>query len=126
MKNLIFKVVGYILLSYIIYLGVVYATNKDAKFIKPSDLENGKDWFYFAWLFGLPVFINILIIGLPMAYGLDKITTSANRYIFYLFFVGLFVLEFIVGNWMYGTQASILKVGISLMLFLILFWKRLW
>ena len=119
MKSLIFKVVSYILFSYVIYLGIVYA-NKDAKFIKLSDLQNDKDWFYFALLFFLPVFIDILIIGLPMSYGLDKITKSAGRYIFYLLFIALFVLEFIVGNWIYGTQASILKIGISLILFLIL------
>ena len=122
MNNLIIKVAGYIALRYLFFLASVYATGKDARFVKSSDLKNGEDFFYFFWLFGVPVLIDFIIIGLPLTYGLARVNNS-NKFMFYLLFAGLFLIEFIVGNWMYGSQSAIIKVGISLFLFLILFWK---
>ncbi|OQP39966.1 hypothetical protein A4H97_17265 [Niastella yeongjuensis] len=126
MRNLTTKVAGYIFLRYVLYLTVVYATNKDARFVKSSDLRSGEDWFYFIWLFGIPVLIEMIVIGPPLFYGLKKISTAGNRFVFYLLFIGLFAIEFLISNWVYGSQSSaVLKVCISVLLFLILFFKRL-
>lgn len=124
MGNVIIKIAGYIFLRYVSFLAVLYATDKSVKKTQWTDLQKGEDWFMFLWLFGLPVLLEFLIIGLPMGYGLNKMSNSNKVYIYVLFLV-LFVLEFLFANWIYGTQSAFIKTGISIMLFLGLFWKRL-
>jgi hypothetical protein len=94
--------------------------------VRWSDLRNGEDWFYFLWLFIIPIVIDIIVIGLPMAYSIAKITKPTNVFIIYPFLIVLFVIEFGISNWIYNnTYLSFLKIGIGIMLFLIFFWKRL-
>lgn len=119
------KVTSYILLRYVLFFVVLHSTNKDVKFVKLSDLKNGEDWFYFVWLFFIPVIIEAIVFGLPMSFGLNKMAEPNNKLIFYLLFVVLFLLEFFLANWLYGTSSAFLKVCVSLVLFLVLFWKRL-
>lgn len=125
MGNLIMKVIGYIFLRYFVFLGALYSISKDAKGVKWSDLRNGEDWFYFSWLFLIPVVVEIVLLGLPISYGLDKVASSTNKVAFYFLFVGLFVVEFFISNWMYGMSSSFYKVGISIVLFLMFFWRKL-
>lgn len=124
MGNILLKVAGYILFRYFAFFVVLYTTDNNVKMVQPSDLRNKEDWFMFLWLFGLPVLLEFLIIGLPMGYGLNKLSNSNKIYIYILFLV-LFVIEFLFANWIYGTQSAFIKTGISVVLFLLLFWKRL-
>lgn len=124
MWNVILKVFGYIFFRYFAFFIVLYTTDKTVKIVQSSDLRNREDWFMFLWLFGLPVLLECLIIGLPMGYGLNKLSNSNKAYIYALFLV-LFVIEFLFANWIYGTQSAFIKTSISIVLFLVLFWKRL-
>jgi len=124
MWSIIFKVFGYIFFRHIAFFVVLYTTDKAVKMVQSSDLRNREDWFMFLWLFGLPVLLEFLIIGLPMGYGLNKLSNSNRVYIYVLFLV-LFVVEFLFSNWIYGTQSAFIKTGISVVLFLVLFWKRI-
>lgn len=125
MGKLIMKVIGYVFLRYLVFLGILYLTNKNAKMVKWSDLKNGEDWFYFFWLFFIPVIAEAVLLGLPMAYDLGKIPNSTNKFPLYLLLIGLFVIEFFIADWLYGTPSSYWKISISLVLFLLFFWKRL-
>lgn len=124
MWSVILKVFGYIFFRYIAFFVVLYTTDKSVKMVQSSDLRNREDWFMFLWLFGLPILLEFLIIGLPMGYGLNKLSNSNKFYIYVLFLV-LFVIEFLFANWIYGTHSAFIKTGIGVILFLVLFWKRL-
>lgn len=124
MWNVILKVFGYLFFRYFAFFIVLYTIDKTVKIVQSSDLRNREDWFMFLWLFGLPVLLECLIIGLPMGYGLNKLSNSNKAYIYALFLV-LFVIEFLFANWIYGTQSAFIKTSISIVLFLVLFWKRL-
>lgn len=122
MGNVIYKILGYIFFRYLAFF-IILVFFRDVKW-NWSNLKNGEDWFYFGWLFFVPVIIEIIVFGLPMGYGLNKLSNSNKIYIYALFLV-LFVIEFLFANWIYGTQSAFIKTGISILLFLILFWKRL-
>ena len=124
MWSVILKVFGYIFFRYLAFFATLYVTDKNVKMVQWTDLRKGEDWFMFLWLFGLPILLEFLIIGLPMGYGLNKLSNSNKIYIYVLFFV-LFAIEFLFANWIYGTQSAFIKTGISVVLFLVLFWKRL-
>lgn len=125
MRNFIVKVFGYVFLRSLLFLGMFHSVNKSAKMVKWSDLQNREDWFYFFWLFMIPIIAEVILLGLPMAYGLGKMPNSINKFPLYLLFIGLFMIEFIVANWLYGTPASYWKISISLVLLLLFFRKRL-
>lgn len=122
MGNILLKVTGYILFRYFAFFATLYATDKNVKIVQWSDLRKEEDWFMFLWLFGFPVLLEFLIIGLPMSYGLNKLSNSNKLYILLLV---LFMIEFLFANWIYGTQSAFIKIGISIVLFLVFFWKRL-
>jgi len=103
---------------------MVYFIEKDAKMVRLSDLKNKEDLFYFFWLFGIPVIVEIIIIGLPLSYGLEGKTRTGSGW-YYLLFLMLFVIEFAFASWIYGVDSSIVKVLISLILFFAFFWKKL-
>lgn len=124
MGKLTVKVIGYILLRYIIFFGILYSS-KTAKMVKWSDLQKGADWFMFFWLFFVPIIGEIVIIGIPMAYDLSKISTSTNKFLLYSILVALFVVEFLIADWLYGIPASYWKLSVSITLFLLFFWRRL-
>lgn len=124
MRNIVLKVFGYIFFRYFVFFIVLYTTDKTIKAVQSSDLKNRDDWFMLLWLFGLPVLLECLIISVPMGYGLNKLSSSNRAYMYALFLV-LFVIEFWFANWIYGTQSAFMKIGISILLFFVLFWKRL-
>ena len=124
MRNAVIKTSGYILLRYLLFFIILYTTNKDVKMVGSQNLKNWEDWFMLFWLFVLPLLLELLIIGLPISYGLRKVYTTTNKVPIYTLFVALFIIEFLFANWLYGIQSAFLKVGISVALFLILFWKR--
>ena len=126
MIKLIMKVGGYILLSYILYLCANYIIVKDAKFPSKSDLRNAQDWFLFLFLFAIPVIIDLILVGLPMVYGFKRLAVSESKYPFYVLIIGLFAVEFIVTCTLSGVAPSALKVIISILLFIVFFWRRLW
>lgn len=123
MGNLIIKVAGYILLRSVLFLITIVVTqNLQWEW---SNLKTGKDWSMFLWMVLAPVVIEIILLGIPLAYGLDRITTARSKILFYLLFLGLFVIEFLLSNWLYGTQSAIIKVAISILLFVLIFRQRL-
>jgi len=119
---MIIKIAGYIFLRYVTFFIILVNTKKLSW--NWSNLKKEEDWFMFLWLFGLPVLLEFLVIGLPMNFGLNKLTNT-NKISIYTLFIILFVIEFLFANWIYGTQSAVIKIGISIVLFLILFWKRI-
>lgn len=93
--------------------------------VKMSDLRRWQDWFYFFWLFVLPLLIDFVILGLPTWIALCKMSTVSNRILFYFLFLISFVVEYIFAQSLYGTQSAMIKVGICIALFFLLFGKRL-
>lgn len=125
MKNLIGKVIGYIFIRYCVFYISIFFISKKVKGLKASDLQTREDWFMAAWLFLLPVVIEGLLLFYPFSFGLDKITQGSNKLLFYLLFLGLFIIEFVLYNNAFGILYPFVKVGISLLLFILLFRKRL-
>jgi len=114
MRNLNLIIVSYILLRYALFLLLIQAIYKEVKWVKRSDLNSGEDWFMFAWLFIVPVLIEVIIFTLPIKYGINRIEVSKNRLPYYLYFGLLFLIEFIF-----------IKILISVVLFFLYFRKSL-
>ncbi|EFK60117.1 hypothetical protein ACFU8T_20565 [Sphingobacterium spiritivorum] len=110
-----FKVLVYILVLNIVFYLVYYITNEEAKSIKLSDLRNAEDWFLFIWLFGIPVLLDFLIVGLPISYGFSKYQLSRKTYVL-LFFA--LIVEFLLTSLLYGNEPALTKVGLSIILFI--------
>lgn len=124
MQNKNIKIWRYIFLRYVISFVVLYSTNKSLTKIERSDLQRGEDWFMFFWLFITPVIIELIIIGIPMAYGLTKLTNS-NKVYTYLLFIVLFTIEFLFTSWIFAMNFVVIKLIISVLLFILFFWKRI-
>jgi len=122
MGNLVMKVAGYIFLRYLMFF-IFLVFVKNAKW-NWSNLKSWEDWFMFFWLFGLPFLLELLIIGLPMSYALNRLPNLSNKTFVYILLFILFMIEFLFANWIYGTQSALIMSGISIILFLALFWKR--
>lgn len=125
--RLIIKIIGYIFLRYLLLLVVIYTTNKEAKMVQWYDLRNAEDWFYFFWMFLFFPVVETIIFTLPFSYGLKKIKENKKVWVYFLF-LGLFIAEFLLGMFFTSQKIEIfnfIKVGISTVLFLLLFWKRL-
>lgn len=122
MNRITINTMFYIVLRYIMFLIAIYIFNRDAKFVDLSDLRNGEDLFYFLWLFGLPLVVELIVLGPPLALGIIKSLSGHGKWYYLLFFV-LFILEFIFAYHLYGLQSSILKLGISIALFCMIFRK---
>ncbi|SDX69297.1 hypothetical protein SAMN05444410_1277 [Hydrobacter penzbergensis] len=126
MKNLIFKVLGYILFRFLVFFIVIHLIDKNVKWVEPSDLRNKEDWFMFLWLFLVPILIEMILLTLPFAYGLNKIINAGNkRVIIWGLFILLFLCEFAIYKWVIPIEYLVWKVIISIFLFLFLFRKRL-
>lgn len=110
-----FKVLVYILVLNIVFYIVYYITNEEAKSIKLSDLRNAEDWFMFIWLFGIPIVLDFLIVGLPINYVFSKYQLSRKTYIL-LFFI--LIVEFLLTSLLYGNEPALIKVGLSIILFI--------
>ena len=122
MKRITINTMSYIVLRYIMFLIGIYTFNGDAKFVGLSDLRNGEDLFYFFWLFGLPLVVELVVLGIPLAVGIARsLSGTGKRY--YLLFLVLFTLEFLFAYYLYGLQSSILKAVISITLFFLIFRK---
>ena len=99
--------------------------DKNVKGIKTDDLKTSGDCFQFLWLFLVPPVIEVIILSVPFGYGLNKLKDTQNRLPFYLLFLGLFLLEFIISNWVVGICHPFLKMSVSLLLFRLFFRKYL-
>lgn len=125
MKNLIFKVLGYIVLRNAIFHFTLPFLSKEVKGVKLADLKNYEDWFMFSWLFLLPAVIEAIIFTFPFSYGLNKIETSPNKLNYYILFSVLFIVEYALNHWFIGLAFPFYKIGISIFLFILLFRKQL-
>lgn len=123
MKKII-KVLSYSISSYILFLISIYILNTNAKFVNWSDLKNAEDWFYFFWLFGVPLLIDIIILGLPIFFGIRKIHLVRHKGLIYLVIICAFALDFLFANSIYENQLAISKLIISTSLFFLFFWKE--
>lgn len=127
MGKLVIKVIAYIFFRYLIFLVFIYATSKDIKMVQWSDLRIGEDWFYFFWLFFILPIIESILFVVPFAYGLNKIAQNKSLGIFFLLTI-LFVVEGLIFYLIANQKIDIgmlVKISISIALFLVLFWKRL-
>lgn len=125
MKRLAIKVIGYLILSYLLFYVTISLADSEVKTIRLHDLQNKKDWFMFSWLFLLPLVLELIILTYPFTYGLRKVTESQNRLIYYVLFLMLFIIEFVLYHYVFSINYPIVKAGISCLLFIILFRKRL-
>jgi len=125
MSNLIVRVIGYIFFRFLVFFTTISIIDKNVKWVKWSDLRNGEDWFMLAWLFFVPTVIEGIILVYPFSYGLSKIENAQNKLPYYLLFSVLFFIEFIVSHWFIGIKYPFFKVITSIVVFLILFRKRL-
>ncbi len=125
MKNIIFKVLGYIVLRNAIFHFILPFLSKEVKVVKLDDLKNYEDWFMFSWLFLLPAVIEVIIFTFPFSYGLNKIGGSSNKLNYGLLFLGLFIIEYAINHWFIGLVFPFYKIGISILLFILLFRKQL-
>lgn len=125
MRKLHLKVVFYLTARYFLFLIIINAIFKEVKWVKWSDLNSAEDWFMFAWLFILPLFIEIIAFTLPFSNGLKRIEFSKNRIPYYLFFGLLFLIEFIFCNSILAKPFNYIKVFISVVLFFLYFRKSL-
>lgn len=87
MRKLHLKVIFYLTARYFLFLIIINTIFKEVKWVKWSDLNSAEDWFMFAWLFIVPVLIEVIIFTLPIKYGINRIEVSKNRIPYYLFFV---------------------------------------
>lgn len=125
MKKLVIQVIGYLILSYLLFYLTISLADNEVKGIRLHDLKNKQDWFMFSWLFLLPLLLELIILTYPFAYGLNKVTERPNRYIYYALFLLLFIIEFVLFHYVFSINYPFVKVGISCLLFIILFRKRL-
>ncbi len=125
MRKLHLKVIFYLTARYFLFLIIINAIFKEVKWVKWSDLNSAEDWFMFAWLFILPLFIEIIAFTLPFSNGLKRIEISKNRISCYLFFGLLFLMEFIFCNSILAKPFNYIKVLISVVLFFLYFRRSL-
>jgi hypothetical protein len=125
MRNLIFKVIGYIFLRFLVFYGTISLIDKNVKGVKWSDLQDKESWFMFLWLFFVPTAIEAILLAFPFSYGLSKVSNTSNKSGYYLLFLGLFIIEFVIGHWLIGMRYPFVKIGVSIVLFLLIFRKRL-
>lgn len=125
MRKLHLKVIFYLTARYFLFLIIINTIFKEVKWVKWSDLNSAEDWFMFAWLFILPLFIEIIAFTLPFSNGLKRIGFSKNRIPYYLFFGLLFLIEFIFCNSILAKPFNYIKVFISVVLFFLYFRKSL-
>jgi len=124
MKKLILKITGYIFLRYITSFILLLLIDKSAKFLKLEDVQTREDWFMFFWLFLIPVLLEWIIFVVPLSYGLNKITKD-NRFWFSILLLVLFLIEYLIANYVFGFKHSYWKVAISIVLFMLLFKSKI-
>jgi len=124
MNRINIKVLGYFFLRYIFFYVVLLLTSENVKGINIQDLKTGKDWFMLTWLFLVPLLIEIVVLIYPFSYGLNKVSKGQNKYM-YVVFLGAFLMEYVIYNWMIGLSYPFLKIGVSIVLFILLFRKLL-
>ncbi len=124
MIKLFISTAGYIFLRYLLFIIVLYIFKDEVKLLTGADLQNGEDWFYFIWLFCIPIILEIIIVGYPLAYALNRVINTKKKW-YYLLFLVLFTVEFAFANYLYGVQAAILKAAVSLVLFFVFFLRML-
>lgn len=118
------KIWRYILLRYVISFLVLYTTNKSLKRLEWEDFQNWEDWFMFLWIFITPAILELIFIGLPMTYGLKKLTNK-NKIFIYLLFIILFTIEFLFFSWIFALNFVIIKLFVSVFLFFCFYWKKI-
>jgi hypothetical protein len=121
------KMIIYVFLRYLVFILIIYLFFVDnVKLPTCRDLiqSSSEDFSMFFWLFILPNLIEFLLIGIPMFYVLIKIENINKLYI-YLLLVVLFVVEFFLSQKLYGQFYAYVKIGISIFLFILFFWKLL-
>ncbi|HBN6702941.1 TPA: hypothetical protein L3261_002222 [Elizabethkingia anophelis] len=123
MRNIVFKTTIYVVISYVIFMLAMFIINKDSKVVKLSDFNKIEDYFYFFWLFIIPVLIDFLLVGLPIIL-IFKNKNYKKKY-FYLIFTTVFIIEYFFSSWIYGSQSAMIKIIIYLILFILFFQKTI-
>lgn len=124
MGKLIVNVVLYLLVRSFVFLLTISLLFKDVKVVKLSDLNDKEDWLMFLWLFFVSALIEVIVLTFPFVYGLSRQDVKDSK-LYYLFFALLFLVEFIISHWLIGMRYPFIKILISLVLFLVVFRKRL-
>ncbi len=124
MGKLIVNVVLYLFVRSFLFLLTISLLFKDVKVVKPSDLKDMEDWLMFLWLFFVPALIEVVVLTFPFVYGLSRQDIKGNK-LYYLFFALLFIVEFVICQSLIGMRYPFIKILISLVLFLVVFRKRL-
>jgi ABC-type spermidine/putrescine transport system permease subunit I len=124
MRSLITDVILYLFIRSLVFFITISVLIKDVKVVTRSDLIDIEDWFMFFWLFFVPPLIEVILLTFPFAYGLSR-QSPRSKTLYYLFFVFLFLIEFLIHYGLIGIAYPFLKILISIFLFILIFRKRL-
>lgn len=122
-KQAIFVILYQFAKNFFFLLIISWAYN-DVHMVSPSDIKNIEDWMMFSWFFLVPILIEVITLAFPFAYGLTRRGVRTNK-AYYLYFFFLFVVEFSIAKWIIGFSYSALKIFISVVLFVLIFRRRL-
>ena len=121
MKKIIFKIFAYIFIRYIFsWVGMYFIGNENAKLLRPSDIRTGDDSFFAMFIFGLPLILDLLILGLPLFYIMKKFSIK-KKIDFYFFILILLILDFILSYNFYGGEYAAFKLLLNILLFPLFF-----
>lgn len=127
MRNILFKIIGYIFLRYFIFFTIEFILIKDTKWLKISDIKDGQSIFYFLFLMLFFPILESIIFCYPFTYVLFKFSDSKKSFMYSLLFL-FFVVEFFIyvffTNGHFDSQ-KFLKVGCSVVMFILFFRKYL-
>lgn len=121
MKNLKFKVLFFIILSYVIFLSLLYILYGESQIDFTFTLPRFIDIFFFLWLFVVPLLVYILILGIPLYFMFKNNEKGINPFRLFLVIIGLFFVDSIFTSFIYGIEVIHFKIAINAILFVTVF-----
>lgn len=118
------KILSYLIIRSTLFYGLLLTVNKSINGEQSIELRTIQDWFMLLWLFIVPIIIDIVIFGYPFYYILNKLNKNVTL-MYYAMIFGLFIVEFILANWVVCFAFPLVKVFIGAALLCLMFHKQL-
>lgn len=118
------RILSYIIIRSILFYGFLLTVNRSISGEQIIELRTFQDWFMLLWIFIVPIIIEIVLVGYPFYYVLNKLNTN-GKYIYYAMILGLFIVEFILANWVVCFAFPFVKIFIGAALLCLMFHKQL-